>query len=262
MITAAQQSGEIIRNNFRQDTSSQNKTSHLDIVTQTDLDSQQEIHKLLVDGMTKLGFEPSEIGFIEEESSSDSLKKHNFIVDPIDGTTNFAAGIPFSSISIAYALEQDLKIGVILDPFSQTLYWGESGQGSYLQNQLLGKRELKLKPKPKTSWMVGAHLNGPDTVESQFKLYQKIFPQVRGLRNIGSVALDISMMADNVFDLILNQGCFMWDLAAARVILEEAGGQLYDYDGNQLQFNWHKSKKKYQLFACHPDIKNQVMEYL
>ena len=262
MIKTGEQSAKLIRDNFRQSDEYQNKSSHIDIVTSTDNASQKNIHQMLVLGMKDLSFNEDEVGFIEEESDNNNVKKHNFIVDPIDGTTNFASGIPFSCISIGYALEHEIKMGVVLDPFSNTLYWGEVGKGSFVKNKLLGQRPLQLKTKPIKSWIVGAHLNGLEVVDSQFDTYQKIYPHVRGLRNIGSLTLDLCFMADNVLDVVFNQGCYFWDLAAASVILKEAGGQIYNYNGQILEFDWSDTKKKYHIFSCHPNSFEKVVDFV
>lgn len=262
MVKTAEQSAQLIRSNFRQSDEYQDKSSHIDIVTATDTASQKNIHEMLVSGMKNLGFSEDEVGFVEEESGNDSVKKHNFIVDPIDGTTNFASGIPFSCISIGYATDHDIKIGVVLEPFSKTLYWGEAGEGSFVKNELLGKRRLQLKMKPEKSWIIGAHLNGLDVVDAQFETYQRIYPHVRGLRNIGSLTLDLCFMADNVIDVVFNQGCYFWDLAAASILLKEAGGQIYDYSGQDLEFDWSDTKKKYHVMACHPSSLEKVVEFV
>lgn len=262
MIAAAEQSALLIRDNFRKTDSYQDKSSHLDIVTETDVASQQIIHDVLVAGMKRLGVDNDGVGFVQEESGSDQLKEHNFIVDPIDGTTNYSSGIPFSCISIGYAVKRKLTLGVVLEPFSNTLYWGEVGKGAFAKDLLLGERQLSLQLKPETSWIVGAHLNSIDVVDSQFLTYQNIYPHVRGLRNIGSLTLDLCFMADNVIDVVFNKGSYLWDVAAASVLLGEAGGMLYDLQGDTLEIDWEDTKKKYQLFACHPANKDTVLAYL
>ncbi len=262
MIKAGEQSAQIIRDNFRRSDKYEDKSSHIDIVTEIDKASQKNIHEYLLVGMKSLGFTEDQIGFIEEETTSDSVKEHTFIIDPIDGTTNFASGIPFSCISIGYALNQEVKIGVVYEPFSKTIYWGESSKGSFIKNDLFGTRKLQLKTKPMKSWIVAAHLNGLDVVNEQFDTYQKMYPQVRGLRNIGSLTLDICNMADNVFDAIYNRGCYFWDLAAASVILKEANGEIYDYTGQILEFDWENTKKKYSLIACHPESQSDVISFI
>lgn len=259
MIKVAEQSAQIIRANFRQSHEYQDKSSHIDIVTATDTASQASIHQSLISGMKSLGIYENVVGFIEEESSSDAVKEHNFIVDPIDGTTNFASGIPLSCISIGYAVGREMKIGVVLDPFSKTLYWGEVGHGSFVKNDLLGERRLQIKTKPMKQWIVSAHLNGLDVVNKQFSTYQKIYPHVRGLRNMGSLIWDLCFLADNIVDVVFNQGCYFWDLAAASVILNEAGGKIFNNQGGDLQLDWKNTKKKYALIACSPDTIKEVL---
>lgn len=262
MIKAAQQSAQIIRNNFRKSDEYQDKSSHIDIVTTTDKSSQKSIHNMLQSGMHNLGIDISKIGFIQEESNDDSVKKYNFIIDPIDGTTNFSSGIPFSCVSIGYAVGRELRLGVVLEPFSKTLYWGEVGRGSFVKNELLGERRLQVKTKPMKSWIVAAHLNSFDVVDSQFAIYRKIYPNVRGLRNIGSLTMDLCFTADNVIDVVFCKGCFFWDLAAASIILKEAGGQLYDYQAGVLEFDWIDTRKKYHIVACHPDSAEKAKSFI
>lgn len=259
MIKAAEKSAQIIRANFRQSDEYQDKSSHIDIVTATDTASQVSIHESLILGMNSLGINENVVGFIEEESSGDAVKEHNFIVDPIDGTTNFASGIPLSCISIGYAVGREMKMGVVLDPFSKTLYWGEVGHGSFVKNDLLGERRLQIKTKPIRQWIVSAHLNGLDVVDQQFATYQKIYPHVRGLRNMGSLTLDLCFLSDNIVSVVFCNGCYLWDLAAASVILNEAGGKIFDDQGNDLQFDWVDTKKKYALIACSSDNIEEVL---
>ncbi len=266
MTSAAKSAGRIVTSAFRTDIDVKEKTSHADVVTSTDVASQRNIHDLLLEGMQKLGYAENEIGFIQEESSSNSVRQHNFIVDPIDGTTNFASGIPFSCISIAYAASTTLRLGVVYDPFSDTLYSGEVGNGSCVESLRFGKKSLALQHKPIDDWIVSAQLNGQDEneVAGQFATYQKIYPQVRGLRNMGSLTLELCLMADNVVDALYNHGSFFWDLAAVSVILREAGGELYDIDarGQVLEFDWEDTQKKYRLFACRPEAQETVHRFL
>lgn len=262
MVKAAEKSAQIIRKDFCQSKNYQYKTSHIDIVTKTDFDSQSCIHNYLISGMKDLGINEEEIGFIEEENGKNFIKKHNFIVDPLDGTTNFTSGIPICCISIGYSLNQEIKIGVALNPFSNTLYWGIKGRGSFVKDKLFGKRHLQLLAKPTKSWIVSGHLNGLDVFLDQFKIYQNIYPHVRGFRNIGSLVLDLCLTAENVLDVVLNKGCSVWDIAAAGLILSESGGQLYNDLGQGLQIDLVDTKKKYYLYACHPDLKEEVLSFL
>lgn len=259
MIDAAKKAGDLIRQNFRNTDSFAEKTSHNDIVTQTDLDSQNIIHETIMSGMVALGFDANEIGFVQEESNDDVVKKHTFIVDPIDGTSNFSSGIPICGVSIGYAQDKELLAGVIFEPFSQTIWAAEQGAGAWTESALKGKRALPhLTPKEAKRWMVGAHFNSTEIANEQFVAYQKLYPNVRGMRNIGSLAVDLAYVTDGILDVICNRGCYFWDLAAGSVILNELGGQIFDLTGSPLQFDWENTKKKYEIIVCHKDLISQV----
>lgn len=262
MLEAAQKSAVIVRENFHTDNDSNEKQSHKDIVTETDELSQKTINEHLTEGMINLGFLEKTIGFIEEESSDDVVQEHTFIVDPIDGTSNFSAGIPHVCISIAYARNKEILLGVVLNPISGDLFWGEKGKGSFLKNDLVGEMKLETTLREPSSWMVAGHFNGMELADDQFASYQKLYPHIRGLRNLGSLTLDVCYVAQGAMDLVMNLGAFFWDLAAARVILEEAGGKIYGPDGSELVFDWTDTRKRYENIVCHPESKDKVLEIL
>lgn len=262
MKEAAQKAAVVVKENFYIDNESDEKKSHKDIVTKTDKLSQKIIHEHIFSGMKELGFDESEIGFIEEESSDDLVKKHTFIIDPIDGTSNFSASIPHVCISIGYAKDKEMIAGVVLNPLSGDLYFGEKGKGSFLENEALGKEKLIIKQKPISSWMVASHFNRLDVLDQQLATYKKLYPEVRGLRNMGSLTLDICFVAQGPINVVFNNGAYFWDLAAAKVILEEAGGKIYDGNGNELEFDWQETKKGYETVTCYSGDKEKIFEFL
>jgi len=262
MKEAAQKAAAVIKENFYTDNDSDEKKSHKDIVTKTDKLSQKIINEHLISGMKELGFDESEIGFIEEESSDDVVKEHTFIVDPIDGTSNFSASIPHVCVSIGYAKDRKMIAGVVLNPLSGDLYFGEKGKGSFLENEALGQEKLMIVPKQMSSWIVASHFNHLDVMDKQFATYKKLYPSVRGLRNMGSLTLDVCFAAQGVMSAVFCNGSKFWDLAAAIVILEEAGGKIYDGSGNELEFDWQETKRGYETVTCHPDDKEKIFEFL
>lgn len=262
MKSAAEKSGEIIRSNFRQTNGYSEKASHKDIVTKTDIESQENIQRILTKGMLELGFTKDEIGFIEEESDSDDVKKYNFIVDPIDGTTNFSSGIPISCVLIGFSVGKKVVVGVLFEAFSETMYWAEVGEGAFVKSSLYGERKVISTQKPINEWVVAAHLNAHDVAETQFEIYQKIYPKIRGMRNIGCLALDLCFLADGVMDAVFCNGCYFWDLAAVSVILREAGAEIYDLEEKPAEFNWGNTKHRYGIVATRPENKALVFNFV
>jgi myo-inositol-1(or 4)-monophosphatase len=262
MIKASREAGKIARKNFGGQASFKSKKSFKDIVTKTDLLCQKKICKVLLSGMKKLGFKSSEVGFVLEESKNSKVKKNNFIVDPIDGTSNFASGIPYFCIAIAYAENGVVEKGVVFDPLADTLYWGENGKGSFVKNNKFSKKRLKLKPKPETSWMMIANFNTIEIFKKQLSWYLEIYTKIRGIRILGAVALDLCLLAENAIDIVFCCNCYIWDWAAAKVILEEAGGCFYNSKGMPLKVNWNDPQAKYPLAACHPKIKEKLFKLI
>lgn len=241
-----------------------NKKSHQDIVTGSDTISQDVIKTVISNSLGKLGVAKEEICFISEEDTNlDKPRKYTFIIDPIDGTTNFAAGIRYFAISVAYAEFSKVKIGIVYDPVNQTMYKGILGKGSWVKYRNESQRKLSLKSaKSSKDWVVGCHYNGADVFHKQFARYEKLYPKVRGLRTLGCLILEICELAAGSIDLVLNGGTYIWDLAAAKLILEEAGGKVYNPSGKDLVLNFSDPRISYQLFACAKNNKTRAFSML
>jgi myo-inositol-1(or 4)-monophosphatase len=262
MVHALQKAGDVLLTQFtnphlRQSFKDSTTHNYESLVTQADSESQHVIKKSILDYFKENGINNKEIGFIGEEDSLTEIKKHMFIIDPLDGTTNYSKGIRHFSISIANMENGSIQRGVIYEPFGKILYFAEKGKGAYkLEN---GKRELLqvMYVKLKDS-LVSAHLNTP-TVDTLFQVYQKLYPQTAGLRNEGSLVLDLCALADNQYGVVINGGTSIWDLAAGKIILEESGGVLVDWEGKPIIYDSQNPRHLYQCIACHPDNLQSIL---
>lgn len=161
-------------------------------------------------------------GFLMEESGEiKGTSGNRWIIDPLDGTTNFLHGIPHFAISIALEVKGQLTTGVIYDPLSDEFFWAEKGRGAYLNTQRLrvSKRAnldgaLLLCEMPHFS-----HLKSPKAAQ----LFQKITSKV-AFRSFGSAALNLAYVAAGRADAYLEYGLKPWDVAAGIVLIREAGG--------------------------------------
>jgi myo-inositol-1(or 4)-monophosphatase len=159
-------------------------------------------------------------GFIGEEGGTrmGDDKTHTWIVDPLDGTTNFLHGIPHFAISIGLQREGTLIAGVIYNPANEELYTAERGKGAFLNDQRLrvaGRRRLN-------ECVIGCglpHLGRGDLELSRVELTE-IQERVAGLRRFGAASLDFAFVLDGFWELNLQP----WDIAAGQIILREAGG--------------------------------------
>ena len=189
-----------------------------DFVTSAD----KRTEKIIIDELQKAH---SDYGIITEESGSINTgnKNNRWIIDPIDGTTNFLNGIPQFAISIGYEEESEIKCGVIFDPIKNEMFCAEKGNGAYLNNSRI---RVSNKKKLKDALLV---TGGP---RQSSKIKKEIFSEfvevsnniLSPVRKFGSAALDLAYVACGRFDGYWQRELNYWDVAAGIIILKEAGG--------------------------------------
>ena len=189
-----------------------------DFVTSAD----KRTEKIIIEELQKAH---SDYGIITEESGSINTgnKNNRWIIDPIDGTTNFLNGIPQFAISIGYEEESEIKCGVIFDPIKNEMFCAEKGNGAYLNNSRI---RVSNKKKLKDALLV---TGGP---RQSSKIKKEIFSEfvevsnniLSPVRKFGSAALDLAYVACGRFDGYWQRELSYWDVAAGIIILKEAGG--------------------------------------
>ena len=170
-------------------------------------------------------------GLLMEEAGAISGRdgEHRWIVDPVDGTTNFIHGIPHFAISIALERSGTVIAGVIYNPISNDLFTAERGRGAYLNDHRLrvaGRRDLR-------DCVIGCgmpHLGRGDHVQFGKEL-ARLQPKVAGLRRFGAAALDLAWVAAGRMDGYWERGLAAWDIAAGLLLVREAGGRAEDIGG-------------------------------
>ena len=164
-------------------------------------------------------------GIITEESGliNKSNTKNRWIIDPIDGTTNFLNGIPHFAISIGYEEEYEIKCGVIFDPIKNEMFVAEKGNGAYLNNSRI---RVSNKKKLNDALLVtGGPKQSSKIKEEIFSEYVKLSNSVLSpIRKFGSAALDVAYVSCGRFDGYWQRELKYWDIAAGIIILKEAGG--------------------------------------
>jgi myo-inositol-1(or 4)-monophosphatase len=170
-------------------------------------------------------------GFLGEEDGrhEGADKTHNWIVDPLDGTTNFLHGIPHFAISIALEREGTLVAGLVYNPVSDELFVGERGKGAFLNDQ-----RLRVAARSRLSDSAIAcglpHLGRGDLVLFRKEL-TAVQDKVAALRRFGASALDLAYVAAGRFDAYWDRNLSSWDMAAGILLVREAGGYATDIDG-------------------------------
>jgi myo-inositol-1(or 4)-monophosphatase len=170
-------------------------------------------------------------GFLGEEGGrrEGADKTHTWIVDPLDGTSNFLHGIPQFAVSVALEREGTVVAGVVYNPANDELYTGERGKGAFLNDQRLrvaGRQRL-------VDGVVACAL--PHHGKGDLALFRKEFAAVQdkvaGLRRFGAAALDLAWIAAGRLDAYWERDISPWDMAAGLLLVREAGGFVTDIDG-------------------------------
>ena len=222
-IEAAQVGGKILQKYSKSGFSIEHKT-RLSLVTDADKESESTIIDLL-----QRNYPTHQI--LAEEKGAQSAQKSPFkwIIDPLDGTTNFTHGFPLYSVSIGLEYEGTCILGVVFDPTRPELFIAERGSGATCNGQPI--RVSKISELGKSLLVTGF---GYDIAETGDNLdeFCRFTLQTQGVRRTGTAAIDLCYLASGRFDGFWEMNLNPWDTAAGTVILEEAGGKLTDYDGS------------------------------
>lgn len=260
---AARAAAKIQLDYFRQEELDvRQKTGHNDIVTVADKKSQDVIQQTIIDEMQQQGVIAKDIGFIGEEKLQ-SNGSHMFVIDPIDGTSNFATGMDYFCSSIGYFKNGVLTAGSIYRPTHDELYIAEKEKGAYLIRKG-NKQELHVNNNDTKSVFLSTEAWNQIAGEEQMEIAGRMLSQFRAMRIYGAMALDLALVAENVNGVVLTStGPWIWDIAAAHIILTEAGGAMYEWNGTPLIIDVaNDQKKQFQFFACHPSRKEFVLTYI
>jgi myo-inositol-1(or 4)-monophosphatase len=233
-INTAATAGEWIKSKLGTFANLDLKYSQHDLVTEVDKGSETLIRNLIMTHFPHhsfLGEEGVEPG---PEASAAALAdvsdaEYLWIVDPIDGTTNYVHGFPFYAVSIALAYKGEVIVGVIYDPSRDELFVAEKGKGAYVKGRRMSvSREDKLIDSLIGSGLPADHIYA---LPLNMKGIQAIVPKVRNIRVAGSAALHLAYVAAGRLSGFWEIGLNSWDIAAGSLLIQEAGGMVTDTEG-------------------------------
>lgn len=221
---AARKAGKLVASMLG-NTAIEQKDSSYNLITEADRKSEH----LIVDFLMREMPESSVLG--EEEHREGKLAAERlWIIDPLDGTTNFAHTIPHFGISVAYAEKGALRAGVVYDPMRNELFSAGAGQGAYCNK----KRICVSKSGSLAQSLIatGFYYNRGETMEKTLRaLYWLYQEDIRCIRRMGAASLDLTWLACGRFDGYFEYTLAPWDFAAGLIILQEAGGRASGIDG-------------------------------
>ena len=235
MIKASDKASKILIRDFGEIEKLQvSKKGPKDFVTITD----KRVEKILIEELTK---SKRNFSFITEETGKilNNNKEVFWIIDPIDGTTNFLHGVPHFAISIALQKEGEIQSGIIFDPIKNEIFYAEKNSGSFFNNN-------RVRVSNKTSIEDCLFATNCDGIKS-------VYPKLN-LRNTGCAALDLAYVGCGRFDGYFHDKINLWDIAAGKIIVEEAGGKVNNIEN--FKFN------NIDIRAANPNIYEKMLKNL
>jgi len=190
----------------------------------------------------------------EEDLDIQGSEGFQWIVDPLDGTTNYAHRFPVFSISIAVAYEKDVVCGVVYNPVSEELFKAIRGEGASLNAMPLRVSETSRLDDSLLG--TGFPYNIRETAETNLDHFREFALRTQGIRRCGSAALDLCFVASGRLDGFWELNLKPWDIAAGALIVREAGGVTTDFEGNELAMDGSK------VLASNGNLHDSMMEVL
>lgn len=234
-VTLAREAGALLLDIHRRGPQRiERKSSHFDLVTEADVASQE-----LILGVIRARCPDDGILAEEEGGSRKGRSGAIWIVDPLDGTTNFAHRYPAFAVSIGMWVNGRPELGVVQDVVRELTYWGAAGQGAWMdQDQRMQvSREGDLGESLVATGFPYSRATNPDNNMAE---YGHILMCTQGVRRAGSAALELALLADGRLDGYWEGHLSSWDYAAGVLLVSEAGGRVTGYDGQPLSLGRHQ----------------------
>lgn len=270
LVSVAYEAGDKMLAAKPSHSTSSTKKNSADLVTETDQAVEKHVSKRLLSAFPSFQFIGEETYYPGQKLSEEPT----FIVDPIDGTTNFVHNFPAFCISLGLAVKKVPAVGVIYNPFLDELYTAIQGQGAYLQKLGKTKQRLPLRvPEPLndlSTCLVGIEW-GSDRTGPNFELKRNVFTKlvaskddggamVHALRCTGSSALNIASVASGQQDAFWEGGCWAWDVCAGWCILVESGGIMVS--GNPENWECEIEARNYLAVRGAPSGQKQIVQQM
>ena len=227
-INSAKSSGDILMSYFNSNHDIKKKSS-IDLVTKADIKSEKNII-----GAIKTTF-PKHSIIAEESDLIDNNSNYKWVIDPLDGTTNFVHSLPIFAISIALQYKNETILGVVYNPAYNKCFWAIKNQGSYQNDTKISVSN--------TSHLIDSLLvtgfpyNQNKSFDKSFELFHEFYSKTQGIRRLGAASLDFCFVAMGRFEGFYEFNLKPWDVCAGDLICREAGGKTSNWVGQKMPFS-------------------------
>jgi myo-inositol-1(or 4)-monophosphatase len=224
LMEATLEAGKILQHYFQGTFTINNKEGINNLVTEVDIKAENKIIEII-----KSNF-PDHAIIGEESGDNMQQSEYQWIIDPLDGTVNYAHGIPICGVSIALKKNNDVLIGAVYNPMMNELFFAEKGQGATLNGVPIAvSRKSDFR---KACLVTGFPYKWPKTPEHPIKVFERFILEGLPVRRLGSAAIDLCWVACGRFDGFWEYNLSAWDVAAGYLIVEEAGGRITNFKGD------------------------------
>lgn len=247
-MRAAHRAGRLLAAHVGRPRSVGTKRSDIDLVTEIDRASERLIHQAIARRFPDHGFQGEEGGRTHPEAP------YRWIVDPLDGTTNFVHGVPVFGVSIALAHRGDIVLGVIYDPSRRETFTAIKGRGAWMNGRRIRVSRTRVLAKSllSTGFSVKFRTN-PRPYLEWFWAFQS---RCHAVRRVGSTVLSLAYIACGRQDGFYEQDLMSWDIAAGLLLVEEAGGRVSDFHGRPVRL------EEGRLVASNGSLHRQMLSLL
>lgn len=231
-VAVARKAGEVVRDALLDDRKVMTKSCSVDLVTQTD----QKVEQLIIQSVQEK-FPTHK--FIGEESVAAGeacvlTDSPTWIIDPIDGTTNFVHAFPFVAVSIGFSVNKQMEFGVVYSCLEDKMFTARRGKGSFCNGQPLQVSDQEDIKQSIIATEFGSSRE-PEAVDKIFSSLRNILCiPVHGVRGAGTAAINMCLVASGCVEAYYEIGMHVWDVAAGSLIVSEAGGVLMDVEGGEV----------------------------
>lgn len=248
LINATRAGAEQLTHFFHREYAVHNKEGVNNLVTEADHAAEKAIFEVI-----KKDFPDH---YILSEESGELVQDSNYkwIIDPIDGTVNFANGIPICCVSIGVEKEGQMVLGAVYNPFMNEFFFAERGQGAYLNDKRIHVSEQN--ELIKACMVTGFPYTYLDMPNGPLQVFERFIRKGVPVRRLGSAAIDLCWVAAGRFDGFYEHKLNAWDSAAGFLLVEEAGGKVTDFEGK------HYSPYQPHLVATNGKIHDELVEVI
>ena len=248
IIKAASASGNLLMKHFSKKLIIKKK-SKKDIVTNADIEAERIILKILMKKFPKFNY------YSEEKGSINNNSNYTWIIDPLDGTVNYANKIPIFTTSIALKHKNEIILAVTYAPYLKELYYAEKGKGSFLNN-----KKIFVSKKPKLNCCISSLSSGTKTKEKtrvMKSIYNIVLPKSKNLIMLNSTTLTLAYTASSRIDNFISYHTSIENIAAGILLVKEANGLVTDFKGNTFNID-----KDLNMVASNGKIHKELLKII